>query len=253
MQARSLSTLALTAVALVAGPALAQPAGVDPQAEKLLKASSAFLASQKRFIVETRNTIEVVLQSGQKLQFGSSATASVERPNKLRAERKGDLVDQRFIYDGKSLTLYNPGQKYYATVAAPGTLEAMMDFARTTLDVIAPGSDLLYANAYEILMDGVTAGFVVGKAVVEGVRCDHLAFRAAGVDWQIWIQEGKQPLPRKWLITSTDIAGSPQFEVTMTKWNLAPQFGEGTFAFAPGKDARRVEFMPVGQGAAKAR
>lgn len=225
----------------------AQPSGIEPQAEKLLKTSMAFLASQKRFTVDTRNTIEVVLTSGQKLQFGAAATASVQRPDKLRADRKGDLVDQRFIYDGKSLTLYNPGQRYYATVAAPGTLEAMMDFARTKLDVIAPGSDLLYANAYEILMDGVTAGFVVGKAVVEGVRCDHLAFRGAGVDWQIWIQEGRQPLPRKWLITSTDIAGAPQFEVTMTKWNLAPQFGEGTFAFVPGKDARRVEFLPVGQ------
>jgi hypothetical protein len=227
----------------------AQPAGIDPQAEKLLKASTAFLASQKRFRVDTRNTIEVVLTSGQKLQFGTAATGSVQRPNKLRAERIGDLVDQVFVYDGKSLTLYNPGQKYYATVAAPGTLEQMLDFARTSLDVIAPGSDLLYANAYEVLMENVTSGFVVGKSVVEGVRCDHLAFRGAGVDWQIWIQEGAQPLPRKWVITSTDIAGSPQFEVVMTKWNLAPKFAENTFAFTPGKGARKVDFLPLGKGA----
>jgi len=33
--------------------------------------------------------------------------------------------------------------------------------------------------------------------VVEGVRCDNLAFRAPNVDWQIWIQEGPEPLPRK--------------------------------------------------------
>src|SRR5262245_38767911 len=223
----------------------AQPAGIDPQAEKLLKASMTFLASQKRFSVDTRNTIEVVLASGQKLQFGTNSIGSVQRPNKLRAERKGDLVDQLFLYDGKSLTLYNPGQKYYATVAAPGTLEGMLDFARTSLDIIAPGSDLLYANAYEVLMENVTAGFVVGKSVVEGVRCDHLAFRGVGVDWQIWIQEGEQPLPRRWVITSTEIAGSPEFAVTMTKWNLAPQFGEQTFAFTPGKGARKVDFLPL--------
>jgi hypothetical protein len=229
----------------------AQPAGIDPQAEKLLKASTAFLAGQKRFSVETRNTIEVVLASGQKLQFGTASTGWVQRPNRMRAERKGDLVDQLFLYDGKSLTLYNPGQKYYATVAAPGTLEQTLDFARTSLDIIAPGSDLLYANAYQILMDNVTSGFVVGKSVVEGARCDHLAFRGAGVDWQIWIQEGAQPLPRKWVITSTDIAGSPQFEVVMTKWNLAPQFGEKTFAFTPGKGARKVDFLPLGKSSAR--
>jgi hypothetical protein len=130
--------------------------------------------------VETRNTIEVVLTSGQKLQFGNASTAWVQRPNRLRAEREGDLVDQIFLYDGKSLTLYNPGQKYYATVAAPGTLDQILDFARTSLDVIAPGSDLLYANAYEILMENVTSRFVVGKGVVEGVRCDHLAFLGRG-------------------------------------------------------------------------
>jgi hypothetical protein len=29
------------------------------------------------------------------------------------------LVEQSFYYDGKAVTLYNPGEKYYATVAAP--------------------------------------------------------------------------------------------------------------------------------------
>ena len=168
-----------------------------------------------------------------------------------RKARSNFLVDQIFLYDGKSLTLYNPGQKYYATVAAPGTLDQMLDFARTSLDVIAPGSDLLYANAYEVLMENVTSGFVVGKGVVEGVRCDHLAFRGAGVDWQIWLQEGAQPLPRKWVITSTDIAGSPQFEVVMTKWNLAPKFGERTFDFTPPKDAKKVDFLPLGKSGAR--
>jgi hypothetical protein len=250
---RLLAALALFSAAVLPQAALTQPAGIEPQAEKLLKASMAFLAAQKRFSVDTRNTIDVVLTSGQKLQFGAAASASVQRPNKMRAERKGDLVDQVFVYDGKSLTLYNPGQKYYATVGAPGTLDATLDFARTKLDVIAPGGDLLYANAYEILMENVTSGFVVGKAVVEGVRCDHLAFRGAEVDWQIWLQEGKQPLPRKWLITTKDIAGSPEFEVVMTKWNLAPNFADGMFDFKPSKGARKVDFLPLIGGTAKPR
>jgi hypothetical protein len=244
---------AVLSAAVLPEAALAQPAGIDPQAEKLLKASTAFLAAQKRFSADTRSTIEVVLASGQKLQFDNAVTLFVQRPNRLRAERRGDLVDQVFYYDGKSLTLYNPGQKYYATVGAPGTLEQMLDFARTSLDVIAPGGDLVYANAYEILMENVTSGFVVGKGVVEGVRCDHLAFRGADVDWQIWVQEGKQPLPRKFVITTKDVAGSPQFAVVMTKWNLAPQFGDSTFAFTPPKGAKKVDFLPLGKGGTQPR
>ncbi|MCK7505341.1 MAG: DUF2092 domain-containing protein [Desulfobacterales bacterium] len=108
-----------------------------------------------------------MLDSGQKIQFDHTVKVSVERPNKLRAERTGDLVDQVFYYDGKSLTLHNPHGKYYATIAAPGTLEEMLDFAREKLDVVAPAGDLLYKNAYDILMQDVTSGFVVGKGVVE--------------------------------------------------------------------------------------
>lgn len=221
------------------------PAGIDPQAQKLLQASMAYLASQKQFSADTRSSIEMVLASGQKLQFESTVTMSLQRPNKLLAKRVGDLIDQVFYYDGKSLTLYNPSQGYYAAVPAPGTLEEMLDFAREKLNIVAPGGDFLYRNAYEILMQDVTDGFVVGKGVVDGARCVHLAFRAPHVDWQIWIQEGQQPLPRKIVITTRDIVNAPQFSVVITKWNLAPALKEGLFNFKPPKDARRVDFLPL--------
>lgn len=235
------------AIAAVAGLSLAaqaQPAGIAPEAQRLLKASTDFLASQKQFSAETRNTLEIVLTSGQKIEFNHLARMSAQRPNKLRAERTGDLVNQVFVYDGKSLTLHNPQEKVYAQVAAPDTLEAMLEFARTKFDIVAPAGDLLNKNAYAILMDGVTDGFVVGKAVIEGVRCDHLAFRAPHVDLQVWIQEGAQPLPRRLVITTRDLPNAPQFAVTVTKWNLKPNFGPQTFAFTPPAGAKRVDFLP---------
>lgn len=234
-------------IAAVAGfsvVAQAQPAGIAPEAQRLLKTSTDFLAKQQQFSADTRITLEVVLKTGQKIEFNHTARQSVQRPNKLRAERTGDLVNQVFIYDGKSLTLHNPQDKVYAQVAAPDTLESMYEFARTKLDIVAPASDLVYKNAYDVLMDGVTDGFVVGKAVIEGVRCDHLAFRAPHVDWQIWVQEGAQPLPRKFVITTRDLDNAPQFGVTVTRWNLKPAFGAQTFAFTPPAGAKKVDFLP---------
>jgi len=231
-------------VAALALSAQAQPTGIDPEAQRLLKASTDYLASQQRFSVDTRNTLEVVLKSGQKIEFNHTARTSAQRPNKLRAERTGDLVQQLFVYDGKTLTLYNLKDKAFAQVAAPDTLEVMLDFARTQLDIVAPASDLLDKNAYGVLMDGVTDSFVVGKAVIEGVRCDHLAFRAPHVDWQIWVQEGAQPLPRRLVITTRDLPNAPQFAVTMTKWNLKPTFDAQTFKFTPAAGATKVDFLP---------
>jgi hypothetical protein len=237
-------TVTLAALAAFSLAAQAQPAGIAPEAQRLLKASTDFLASQQKFSADTRNTLEVVLKSGQKIEFNHTARQSVQRPNKLRAERTGDLVDQLFVYDGKSLTLVNLQDKAYAQVAAPDTLEGMLDFARTKLDIVAPAGDLIAKNAYEVLMDGVTDGFVVGKAVIEGVRCDLLAFRAPHVDLQIWIQEGAQPLIRRFVITTRDLPNAPQFAVTVTKWNLKPTFNAQTFSFTPPAGAKKVDFLP---------
>jgi hypothetical protein len=233
-------------IAVVAGAsmtALSQTAGIEPEAQRLLKASTDFLARQNKFSLDTRNSLEVVLHSGQKIEFNHTARQSVQRPDKLRAERKGDLVHQLFIYDGRSLTLFNPADKAYATASVPGTLEGMLDYARESLDIVAPAGDLLYKDAYAILMDGVTSGIVVGKSVIEGVRCDQLAFRGPNTDWQIWIQEGPQPLPRKMVITTRDVTNSPQFSVTVTKWDLQPRFDDQTFRFAAPGGAKKIDFL----------
>lgn len=118
-----------------------------------------------------------MLESGQKVEFNHAARMSVQRPNKLRAERSGDLVSQVFVYDGKALTLYNPQDQAYAQVTAPGTLEGGLEFARTKLDILAPAGYLVGKNAYEVLMGGVTDGFVVGGMHRSGVDPDvnHVA------------------------------------------------------------------------------
>lgn len=243
---------AVAAVLLLAAvlfpAAHAQSEAIDPAARQLLKASTDFLACRQAFSLDTESSIEVVLGSGQKIQFDHTARVSVERPDKLRAERTGDLVDQVFYYDGESLTLHNPERNYYATIAAPGTLEEMLDFAREKLGIVAPASDLFYKNAYDILMQDVTSGFVVGKGVVDGVRCDHLAFRAPHVDWQIWIEEGNRPLVRKLVITTRDKLNAPQFTVVTKNWNLEPKFNIDTFRFTPPKCPQQVEFLPRGGG-----
>jgi hypothetical protein len=217
--------------------------GVTAAAAQLLKTATDFLSQQQKFSLDTESSIDVVSESGQKIQFDHTVKVSVERPNKFRAQRTGGLVDQVFYYDGKSLTMYNPYGKYYATTSAPGTLEEMLDFAREKLDVVAPAGDLLYRNAYDILMQDVTAGFVVGEGVVSGVHCNHLAFRAPNVDWQIWIEEGPRPLVRKLVITTRDILNAPQFTVVTKNWNLKPKFSAATFSFKPRRYLQKAEFV----------
>jgi hypothetical protein len=244
---RFVSVVALAMLVLAGWPEAghAQPTGIDPQAEKLLKRMSDYLASRQKFTVRTDNTVEVVLTSGQKLQYDSPAAASVWRPNRLRADRKGDIFNQEFFYDGKTLTLYNPRENLYATTAAPATLDEMLDFAREKLDVIAPGADFLYSNAAEKMLKEASSGFVVGPAVIGGVKCTQLAFRGSEVDWQVWIDDGDKPLPRKFILTSKQVKGEPQFTVLIRSWDVAPKLADKDFTFTPPKGAKKIEFLQL--------
>jgi hypothetical protein len=241
-RAWSAATFVLAAAVLPA--AHAQPAGIEPAALQALKASTDFLARQQRFSVDTRMSLEAVLFSGQTIEFNQSTRQSVQRPDKLRSEREGDVA-QTFIYDGRNLAMFNPAANVYASVAAPPTLEGMLDFARSKLDISAPAGDLIFSNAYEILTTDLQSGFVVGKAVIDGVRCVQLAFRNPVVDMQLWIEEGAQPLPRRMLLTTRDLFGAPSYSVTMTRWDLQPRFDDKTFSFTPPAGAKRIDFLPA--------
>lgn len=250
---RMVSVIALAVLVVAGWPQRghAQPTGMEPGADKLLRRMSDYLAGRQTFAVKAESSLEVVLTSGQKLQYDSPATLTVSRPNRLRAHRKGDIVNQEFFYDGKMLTLYNPKDNLYATTAAPPTLEEMLDFAREKLDVVAPATDLVYKNAAEKLLKEASSGFVVGPSVVAGVKSTHLAFRGAEVDWQIWIEDGDKPLPRKFILTSKKVAGEPQFTVLMRSWDLAPKLMDKEFIFVAPKGAKKIEFLQLTGEAAK--
>jgi len=169
----------------------------------------------------------------------------VSRPNKLHAKRADDLIEQVFYYDGKTLTLYNPANKVYATEPAPETIEALLDFARESLGLIIPVSDLVYRNAFTLLMQDVTFAVVVGKSVIDGVTCDHLLFSRPGVDFQVWVADGDQPLPCKYVVTDTGTPERLSITTVISDVNAAPPVDAGQFSFVPPQGAKPIAFLRI--------
>jgi hypothetical protein len=120
-----------------------------------LDALSDYLASRQQFTLKAESSLEAVLTSGQKLQYDSPATLMVSRPNKLRAHRKGDIANQEFFYDGKTLTLYNPRENLYATTAAPATLDDISSVAAVATaspgDCLGSGHYPGYIHSFRVL------------------------------------------------------------------------------------------------------
>nr|WP_245509581.1 DUF2092 domain-containing protein [Bradyrhizobium vignae] len=80
--------------------------------------------------------------------------------------------------------------------------------------------------------------------MVDGVECEHLAFRTPDTDWQIWIETGAKPVPRKYVITSKTVTGAPQYTLRIRDWKT-DAFAEDTFVFKPPAGATRIDINSV--------
>jgi hypothetical protein len=234
---------------VVCQDARAQGAAVDPVAVQTLKRMSDHLEGLQQFSVETQSIVEEMRYSGHRVDLDLEANVTVKRPNKLSAVRSGEVMNEQLFYDGKTLTLYRPSDKTYATATAPDTIEKMVDFARETVGILLPAADLVYRGAYPLMMKDVTLAAVVGKTVVGGVRCDHLLFSRPGVDFQIWIAEGKQPWPCKYVVTETDTPSRLSITTFLSGWNTSADVPDAKFKFTPPKGTRAIPFPHDTSGA----
>jgi hypothetical protein len=228
-----------------AAPPAAAPANlVDPSAIQALKAMGAHLQTLKRFRVSTEVTGERVLADGQKLQHTARAVLDVSRPDRLHARTTSARSQRELFYDGKVATLYTPQQKYYSSVEMPGSIGTLMTGLRDRYGVQAPMSDLFAFGTPEAPLDGIESAMNAGQDFVGEDLCDHYAFRQGGLDWQIWIKAGRQPLPRKIVITNRGDDARPQ-SMSVIDWNLKPAFGDKSFSFTPPRGSTRVELVPL--------
>lgn len=222
----------------------------DAAAIERVKQMSAYLRSLKSFQVTAQTTKDEVLETGQKIQFGGTVGYRYVGPDKLRAFLRTDRVWRDFYYDGKTLTQVAPRMNYYASVPVTGSVGSLTARLANEYDVELPLADLFTWGSTDDSVNNVTGATLIGPATVGGVDTDHIAMRQAGVDWQVWVQRGAQPLPRKIVITTTDEAQQPQYSAVLT-WHLTLRPTAAEFTFKPSKGAVRITQVPVAAQQAK--
>lgn len=216
-----------------------------PEAIAMLKKSLNYLGNLKTFRVDAQNNLEDLNENGMRVDFEISSSVVVQRPDKLFAERHGNEYNQIFYYNGQTLTQYNPSAKVYAQEKAPGTIEEMFHFARDTYGIGAPVSDLIYNNSYELLMYEVNYAVNLGSEMIGDVICQHLLFRKPGVDFQIWIADGKLPLPYKYVVTDTATPELLSFTCYMRNWDTSPKIPKDQFEFSMQSTSKKIPFITV--------
>jgi hypothetical protein len=213
----------------------------DSDAVQILKKMSTYIGSQQTIQATFDTDIEVITDDLQKVQFASSGQAVLSRPDKLRVTRTGGYADVEMVFDGKKATLYGKNIGAYAQTNFSGTVDQLVDKLRSDFGVEAPGADLLLSRSFDDLMNGVYDAKHVGRGVINGIECEHLAFRSTDTDWQIWIEVGANPIPHKFVITSKAVTGAPQYTLRIKDWKTNVQAASDIFTIQPAAEAKEVD------------
>ena len=223
---------------------------IEPKADAALHKMSDYLSGLNTFRVDTTTVDETkVDKDGQKIQTLADSKFAIRRPGEMRIDRVSPNGRVVFRDDGKQFSVVNSDKNIYATAPAPDKLDQAADAARKQLQVDAPGVDLIASNPYEALTEGVTEGRYIGlEPMGGGVMAHHLAVTKKDVNYQIWIQDGPQPLPLRYVVTGKDMRGSPQFTIQLRNWQPNAPVPDDSFTFTPPAGAKKVAFAPPHKG-----
>ena len=215
---------------------------IEDEAISALKEMSAFLAGARTLQIVSNGSLDVVTNNGQRIQLDGSTTYKLRKPAGFVVDYSSDIKNRRFIYDGKNFTVYSPKLGFYSSVPAPATNREVLQTIYDKFGIALPLEDLFrWADgSHADRIQALKSAYNVGPATIDGVATDHYAFREDNVDWEVWIQQGNQPFPKKLVIVDRNDPAKPTF-IARLSWTLNPALSDADFAFAPDANAKKIQ------------
>ena len=215
---------------------------IEPRARQVLQRAGDFMRSAQSFTFSMETTREIVMDTGQKIQYSGLHEIAVRKPDGVKVLSDGDLGDFSLWYNGDSITIHNSEQNIYCSQEAPDTIDAAFDYLAKEQGITPPMVSLLYSDPIELMKSKVSSGFYVGLNQVQGQPSHHLAFTSEDTDTQIWVAAGLSPVILKTVLTSKDETSAPQFTAYMSEWDFSPYVPDSLFESILPKSALYCDF-----------
>jgi hypothetical protein len=217
-------------------------APMQPQALDILKAMSARLAAARSMTFTAVSTYESPSMAGVPLAYYSRSQVTLQRPDKLRVITTGDGPASEFYYDGKTMTAYAPAENLVAVAAAPPTIDAALQTAFESAAVYFPFTDVLVADPYKDIADGLQVAYVIGRSQIVGnTTTDIIALANAKVFVQLWVGSADH-LPRQIRAIYINDPAQLRQQVDFSDWKLDAKIPAGAFASAKAAKAAPIRF-----------
>ena len=233
----------IVATGAFAAQAVAPPAiELEPKALNILKGASERLATAKTVSFNSVVSEESPSRLGPPLLYTTQYRVALQRPDKLRILSPGDGPATELYYDGRSLVAFAPKENYVATTAAPATIEAALDLAFDKAQIYYPFVDLIVADPFKALSEGLRVAFYVGESnAVGGVRTYIVAYANDHAFVQAWIG-AEDRLPRRLRAVYRKDPLQLRHQMDITDWKLGEPVPAG--AFAPPEAAKKALPIP---------
>lgn len=229
-------------VVVDAAPAKPTALQLEPKALELLKAASDRLTAAKSMTFTAVVNYESPSAFGPALVYSTRSEVTMQRPNKLRVITPGDGPATEFYYDGKTMSAFAPAENLVATAVAPATIDATLASAYDTAAIYYPFTDLIVADPYKDLAEGLKVAFYIGQSnVVGGTTTDMVAFANDNVFAQIWIGADDK-LPRKLRAVYLNDPQMLRHDMDLSNWKLDSQFAADTFSATKAVSAMHIAF-----------
>jgi hypothetical protein len=222
--------------------ATAAPPALEPKAIELLKATSDRLASAKTLAFTAVETYESPSRQGHPLVFVNKSEVTLQRPDKLRVITPGDGPASEFYYNGKTMTAFAPAENLIAVADAPPTIDAAMEAAYKLHGTYFPFDDLIVADPYKDMAEGLKLAYYVGQSHVVGdTTTDIVAYVDNGVFIEIWIG-AEDKLPRLIHAVYLDDPAQLRHNLMLSDWKLDLAVPADAFAPANAANAKHIPF-----------
>lgn len=217
---------------------------IDSMTLEILRHSGEFLQATTDFSIKAEITEDLLDEEFRKLQFTKYVSMHLQRPYKIQVDVSGDLEEGSFWCDGKTLTVVDKNKEtHYASIAVNGTLDSTLQFASEEFGLDMPLADIVYSDAFSGGFDAIEEAIYVDESTINGFDCHHLAFYQENIDWQIWIDRGSYPIPRKILLSYKDLPDAPQYVIEFLEFNFSTKLNDNVFKFTPSPGSIEIEIL----------
>src|SRR5208337_3140084 len=121
-------------------------------------------------------------------------------------------------------------------------IDAALQAAYDTAAIYFPFTDVIVADPYKDMADGLTTAFYIGQSrIVGGTTTDMVAYVTGDVFVQTWIGT-KDKLPRRLYAVYLNDPARLRHVLELTNWELDPAIPADAFVSAKAAGAPRIAF-----------